>query len=108
VEPVRVNLYGLFPMTRRRYVMQLVAAGVLVVVFLAAWLFYGYSRGEKMRQFDDPSLAWWAFLIDLTPWAVLVIALLQTVEAIFVLRAFARKQAQAQAGAPEADAPGAP
>ena len=100
MEPVRVKLYGLFSLTRRRYLMQLVVGGVLMAVLLGLWLFHWLRLREQVRGLDLPSLDWVITLLDLTPWLVLIIALLQSIEAYVVLRAFARKQAASSPSQP--------
>jgi hypothetical protein len=107
VEPVRVKLYGLVWTTRRRYLIQLVVAGLLMAGLLAAWLFHWLNLRDKVRAVESPSLGWVVALLDLTPWIVLVVAVLQGVEAFFVLRAFAR-QSTPPPTPPGASAPGAP
>jgi hypothetical protein len=91
VEPVRVKLYGLFSMTRRRYMTQLVVAGLLVVALLVVWLVYCLTIRQQARGL--PSLEHVVLLLDLLPWIALGLGALQALEAFVVLRAFARKQA---------------
>jgi hypothetical protein len=93
VEPVRIKLYGLFSMTRRRYIAQLIVFGLLLVVVVSAWFIRWLAIRESIQHLNNPSLDWVVTLLDLTPWIVLVVAVLQVIEAWFVLRAFARKQA---------------
>jgi hypothetical protein len=93
VEPVRIKLYGLFSMTRRRYIAQLIVFGLLLVVVLSAWFIRWLAIRDSIQNLNNPSLDWVVTLLDLTPWFVLIVAVLQVIEAWFVLRAFARKQA---------------
>ena len=98
--PVRVKLYGFYSTTKRRYVAQVVFAAVLIALLLAGWTYYRISLRERLQGIDvraaDQIVAVW----DLVPWVVLGIAALQAIEAYFVLRAFARKQAEAAVAAP--------
>ncbi len=100
MEPVRIKLYGMFWMTRRRYMAQLIVGGLLVVLLLSVWFIHWLTVREQAKALDSPELARIVALLDLTPFVVLVIAALQAVEAYFVLRAFARKQAAALAAVP--------
>jgi positive regulator of sigma E activity len=94
VEPVRVKVYGLFPTTRRRYVVQLVVAAVLVVVLLVVWTVHRVNLRPEAVGVPSPGLARILFMLDLLPWLALGLGVLQGIEAYFVLRAFARKQAE--------------
>jgi hypothetical protein len=91
VEPLRVKVYGLFSITRRRYVAQLVVASVLIAVLLAVWVVRRLTLHEQALKV--PALAPLVNLFDLLPWIALGLGALQAIEAWFVLRAFARKQA---------------
>jgi hypothetical protein len=95
VEPVRVKLYGLVWMTRRRYLFQVALAGLLLVVLLAVWLVHWLRLGELERSLQlPPSVEWVITLLDLLPCIVAILVALQITEAAFVLRAFAREQAR--------------
>ncbi len=94
MEPVRVKLYGLFSMTRRRYLAQLVLSGLLIVALLVVWLVHWTSTRQQAHALDLPSLRRVVLLLDLLPWIALGLCVLQAIEAVIVLRAFARKQAQ--------------
>jgi len=95
-EPVRVRLYGMVTLTKRRYLVQLAVAVVLAAGLLALW----YFRWPTVRRslvaaqtaLMDQAVKFW----DAAPWVIGVLAVLQAVEAFFVLRAFRRKEAEAR------------
>jgi hypothetical protein len=95
VEPVRVRLYGLVSITRRRYLMQLAFWPVLVPLLLAAWWYRWPAARAILADSESESAAPLIAFGDAFPWVVLGAALLQGIEAFFVLRAFARKRASA-------------
>jgi hypothetical protein len=102
--PVRVRLYGLVSMTRRRYLMQmtvaLVLAGGLLALWWAQWPMLKKDLQRNPSPVLDRAIAFW----DAAPWVIGAVIGLQAVEAFFVLRAFRRKEAEraAQAAAPPA------
>ena len=98
--PVRVKLYGLIPITRRRYLTQLVVALVLSsALLLAWWLYWPTVRGSlEASRSDvlDGVVRFW----NVAPYLILGIVALQLIEAWVVLRRFRRKEAeQAKPGA---------
>jgi hypothetical protein len=99
-EPVRIKLYGLFPTTRRRYVAQVVVAGVLIVFLLVSWAVFRHAVRDRLQVLATPLLDRAIALWDLVPWIVAVVAVLQVVEAYFAFRAFARKRAETAASQP--------
>lgn len=98
--PVRVKLYGLVPMTRRRYLAQLVVALVLAGVLLLGWWLYWPRVRAKLMPADSPMLERLVVFWNVAPAVVLSILVLQGIEAWFVLRLFARKEAAARAEVP--------
>jgi hypothetical protein len=104
VEPVRIKLYGLFPTTKRRYITQVIIAGVLMALLLGMWLFYWQGVRQDLSEVSSPLLDRVIVFCNSLPYIVLVIAVLQVIEAYFALRAFAR----AEAAAPAANAPPSP
>ena len=92
--PVRVKLYGLIPITRRRYVAQFVFALVLsATLLLAWWLFWPRVRGSleaSRSEVMDGVIRFW----NVAPYFILGIVVLQLIEAWIVLRRFRRKQAE--------------
>ena len=98
--PVRVKLYGLIPITRRRYVMQFAIALVLSsALLLGWWLYWPNVRGSlEASRSDvlDGVVRFW----NVAPYLILGIVALQLIEAWVVLRRFRRKEAeQAKPGA---------
>lgn len=113
-EPVKVKVYGIFSVTKQKYIYQLIMTVLLAGCLLYAWqaMRPQLAPGKAPKEFAP--VMWW---IDRVPYAVMVILGLVCVEAILVFRAFARKEAaqrdelakQASAGtpatAPATDAP---
>lgn len=88
MSPVRIRLYGLFPVTRRRYLLQLAVAGICVVVLLGLHLLFSPAvRSHLLDQRSEASLRFLAFWQAL-PWLVAALAGLQLLEALIVLRRF--------------------
>ena len=89
--PVRVKLYGLIPIARRRYVVQLVVALTLAAgLLLAWWLYWPTVRGslqESRSAVLDGVVRFW----DAAPYVILGIVVLQGIEAWIVLRRFRLK-----------------
>jgi hypothetical protein len=98
MEPVRIRLYGLFPTTRRSYVLQLVLAAVLCAGLLIFRLVMPpFPVPEELARKEPSHVLIMGFWSNM-PWIVLGLASLQAVEALFVLRRFAREEALQQAG----------
>ncbi len=94
MEPVRVKVYGLVSMTRRGYLTQLGGAALLIAVLLAfRWLSWPNLRPDPARV-SEPRLRYMIAVFDQIHWIAGVVALLLVVEGWFVLRRFARKEAQ--------------
>lgn len=92
--PVRLKLYGILWMTRRRYVQQLVlAAGFAAGFFVLWWQMWPGNRG-LFDAAESPALERFIWIMDHAPWILLGVALLQFLEAYLVLRAFRRKEAE--------------
>lgn len=100
MEPVRVKVYGLFSITKQKYIAQLfltfmIAATILVAHSQVYSLFAAMVRGPRLSPKDVPNsadqLLWW---LDRIPYLVMVILVLVCVEAFLVFRAFARKEAE--------------
>ena len=100
MEPVRVKLYGLFWMTKRRYVFQAAVAAVGAVLVLAGWYFAWPGPQGLHARLTEPKLPPSAFrtlivaVMDNVPWILLAALAYQAAEAYLVLRAFARKAAR--------------
>jgi TRAP-type C4-dicarboxylate transport system permease small subunit len=85
-----VHLYGFIPVTKSRYIAQLVMFGLLAVMLLGAWAMYrptadGRIVMEKMAY--GPTILFW---LDRLPWIFGALVILQTIEAAIVLRLFRR------------------
>jgi hypothetical protein len=93
-EPVRVRLYGLVSLTRRHYLMQLAVVVVLAAGLLALWWFRWPDVRKALRAAQSPVMDKAIVFFDAAPWVVGAVAVLQAVEAFFVLRAFRRKEAE--------------
>ena len=95
--PVRVKLYGLIHITRRRYLTQLVVALVLsAALLLAWWVYWPAARGSlEASRSDvlDGVVRFW----NVAPYLILGIVALQVIEAWVVLRRFRRKEAEQSA-----------
>ena len=92
--PVRVKLYGLISMTRRRYTIQLVVALVLSSALLVGWWIY-WPRARASLEASrsdvlDGVIGFW----NVAPYFILGIVVLQLIEAWIVLRQFRRKEAE--------------
>jgi len=114
-EPVRVKLYGVFSKTKSSYLAQQGFAVLLTAVLLLVW-FNAPSLDDVQPQLDPrvevemgtqrPRLPAEVELLiramNTIPWLVAGLLSLIALETFFVLRAFARKEAEAQAKAAEA------
>jgi membrane protein implicated in regulation of membrane protease activity len=97
---VRVRLYGLFPTTRRRYVIQAAVVVLGAALVAGGWLVFWLPHPPPAAD-APPALARIATLMNALPWALLALVVLQVVEASFVLRAFNRKERETRPGPPE-------
>jgi hypothetical protein len=100
VEPVRVKLYGLVSMTRRRYLAQVVVFFTLCAALLAVWWFRWPAARTRMKQAPSPVIDRLIAFWNVAPWVILGLALVQTLEAWYVLRLFRRKEAERAGGQP--------
>jgi hypothetical protein len=91
MEPVRVKLYGLFTVTKRRYLWQLALTVLLLVVLLVMWWFLPNLQPVDGRG-DPPHVAWAIWLLRYLPWVVAGLAVLVLLEAVVVFRRFARAE----------------
>jgi len=97
MEPVRIKLYGLFPTTRRSYVLQLIVAAVLCAgLLIFRFVMPPFPVPEELARKEPSHLLIMGFWSKI-PWVVLGLAVLQTAEALFVFRRFAREEAVRQA-----------
>jgi hypothetical protein len=93
VEPPRVKVYGLFPRTCRRYLIEaIIGASLGLIICLAWWLGWPHLRQRLVTRELPPLLQLTVTVLDSTPWILLAAALLKGMEVLLVLRAFARKK----------------
>ncbi|MFO0928113.1 MAG: hypothetical protein U0736_13930 [Gemmataceae bacterium] len=105
MQPIRVKLYGLVALTRRRYVIQAACAVGMAVVLLAAWWWQWTTVREQLHGMASGDLNRLIVFGDLLPWVLLGLLARQLIEAAVVLRLFARKEAAARAAAGGQPAP---
>jgi hypothetical protein len=89
VQAVRVKVYGLVPMTRRRYLVQLTFAVVLSLALLGLWWHSWPGVRAEMRASPTPATRWVVAALNAAPWVILAAMVQQAVESWFVLRRFA-------------------
>jgi hypothetical protein len=102
MEPVRVKLYGLMPVTKRGYLFQLTLAACLLGGLLYVWTYLPPRPADQKGVLPPRSVWIWAVL-DKLPWLVAAVAALYGIEAVIVFRRFARKEAAQRAG--QSDSP---
>src|SRR5262249_26324068 len=101
MEPGRVRLYGLFPVTKRGYLYQVVAAAMLLAILILVRAGLPPKVAELAQSTELP----WHYQVGLAllvnaHWIALGLAVLIGIEAFLVLRLFARKEAAAKAKPP--------
>ena len=90
MEPVRIKVYGLLPLTRRRYLTMQAVGLVLLLALFVVWLgFAGVPADHPLRRI--PVAAW---LLDRLPLILVIVLLWEAVETAYVLRRFARAEAE--------------
>jgi hypothetical protein len=97
VEPIRVKLYGLFSMTKSRYIFQAAASAVGAVLVLVGWYFAWPGLRPRLTRPDLPASEIRTLIVavmDAVPWILLAALAYQAAEVYVVLRAFARKEGQ--------------
>ena len=101
VEPVRVRVYGLYPLTKRRYLTQAVAGVVMAALIFVGWWFGWPPLRDRLAQRELPAtMAFVVAVLNHVPWILLAALAFKAVEVYFVLRAFARKEGERGASAP--------
>jgi hypothetical protein len=94
VEPVRVKVYGLFSLTRRRYLTQAVSGVVFVGLIFTGWWFGWPPLRDRLTRVEAPESAFRDLLVAVlnnVPWILLALVVYKAIEVFFVLRAFARR-----------------
>jgi len=100
MKPVRVKVYGLIPLTRRTYlVLQCVGLAVVVAAF-AVGVCLARPAPPPGGELP-PFAAALVLLLDILPWLALLFLLAGLLETWFVLRKFARKEAEQRAASPD-------
>jgi len=93
VEPVRVKVYGLFSLTRRRYLAQAAAGAVCAFLMLAAWwLGWPWLRARLAPLPVTPTVRLILAVLERAPWLLLAALLCKGAEMVIVLRRFSRKE----------------
>jgi hypothetical protein len=115
MQPVRVKLYGLITLTRRGYFILLGLSVVCLLILLVLSLWMRLREGPwqpNAGRMEDGQLSPMVMVVrvflSFLPWIVLGAAILQGIEAILVLRRFAREEALARARLPEEHLPPKP
>jgi hypothetical protein len=108
VADVRVKLYGLIWMTRRRYLGTLAFGGALVALLLGLWWFRWPTVRAGVETISSPGLQRVVLLWNNLPWIVGILGALLALEAWIVLRKFARKEAEQRSQPPVAPPPAVP
>ena len=101
MEPVRVKVYGLFSLTRRRYLIQAIAGVATAMVVLIAWYFAWPPMHERLTRPELPPSAFRTFLVAVlnnVPWILMAALAYKMAEVYFVLRIFARKEGTKASG----------
>ena len=100
--PVRIKVYGLFPRTRRRYLIEAVVGGSLLLAALVAW-WLGWPKLEaRLRGLPQVrGVRTTAAVLANAPWIILAAAVLKSIELIAVLRRFAHEEKLQRARNPD-------
>jgi hypothetical protein len=107
MDPVRIKLYGLFPVTRRGYVLQLaVAAGLLATLASFQFVLPPMPTPPEGKEYR-PGVGLVVGLVNHSLWVALLLGSLFALEALIVLRRFARAE-EAQRQQTATNAPVAP
>lgn len=93
--PIRIKLYGLLWLTRRGYLMQLAVSAALLVVLFVLWLSWLPATPAPSPGVErPPGLRLALLLLGNLHWVLLAAAVLCSLEAWYVLRRFARAEAE--------------
>jgi len=101
LEPVRIKVYGLFSLTKRRYLTQAVAGVVVAALLLIGWWFGWPPLRDRLTQHELPAaMAVVVAVLNNVPWILLAAVAFKAIEVFFVVRAFVRKEGERGASAP--------
>lgn len=101
-DPVRIKLYGLFWITKRGYVMQLIVGAIMAASLLGFWICLRMPGRPLFPPKKAPSF-WEAlgpWLLDNLHLIVLAMIVLYGIEALMVFRRFAQSEAEQRKGKP--------
>ncbi len=91
MEPVRIKLYGLFPITKRRYVRQLVLTLLLLAVLMGMWWYLPLLLPPERAV--PAHLEWALWGLRNLHWIAAALGGIVLVEAVLTFRAFAHAEA---------------
>lgn len=89
MDPVRIKFYG----TRRRYLFLQGIGLLFLIVMMAVWVRVSSMDLPLPGSEISPAVPLFVWLLNQIPWIVIALLLLGGIEAFFVLRQFARKEA---------------
>jgi hypothetical protein len=92
-QPVRVKVYGIFSVTKSKYIAQVAMTVIIAVALFFAWQSFPRVTGPNTPP-EIAQIMWW---VDRALYLIGAILCLVAIEAYFVFRAFARKEAEQQA-----------
>ena len=104
MEPVRIKYYGLFPITKRGYVIATTVAALCLLPACGFFLWVAWVAVGSLPPWRWPwelparparNFGGWVF--NYFYWIILVGAFLEMIDVLVVLRRFARKEAEQKA-----------
>src|SRR5438309_6293960 len=95
--PVRIKYYGIIPMTKRAYLIGLVAAGFFVLLILCGFAIFGVmpaldTMWSSEHHFPHPGIGVW--LYNRLYWVLVIGLVIQALDVWITLRVFAKKEAE--------------
>jgi hypothetical protein len=99
VEPVRVKMYGLFSLTKRRYLGQAVSGAIGAAIVFGGWFFAWPPMLKGLTRPELPPSAFREMIVVVlnnVPWILLAALVYKAIEVYIVLRIFGRKEAAAK------------
>jgi hypothetical protein len=98
VEPVRVKMYGLFSLTKRRYLGQAVSGAIGAAIVFGGWFFAWPPMYRTLTQHELPPSFFREMIVVVlsnVPWILLAALVYKAIEVYVVLQIFGRKEASA-------------